>query len=150
MKGCVVAAAAVMTVLVVGGGTATAHSTTFSSEVTIEWADFEHPSVDGRDYFRGNVTSDKNPCEGNFRTLKVFRELGAADQLVATTFTYPGPPASAQPRGFWYQEVEDPGSGTYYARAAKRDLDERRAHAHICTAARSPDLAVTDTHIPPE
>ena len=134
---------AVLGAIAGGTGIVQAHEAVFKSAISIDFYDKAAPGAGasqcgdtaGPDCFFGQVTSAHAVCERR-REVRVFKVLegpppgkrGAFNQLVGS--------ATTGSDGDWVVPVNDPGSGDYFARAARRTI-ERPGHVHVCRRATS-------------
>jgi hypothetical protein len=118
---------AVLALLAVGAGIATAHNFRADSRVTITYND-------AKDRFQGRVSSERPSCERN-RLVVVFRDNPNQDSPVGGDRT--------NDNGFWAVPENNP-HGEFYAKVFRRKVT-RQGHIHVCRADRSPTITVEAT-----
>lgn len=128
---------AVVALLALGAGIASAHTVRFEVKLNAHFTEQPGPpditSNAGWDYFSGRVSSTKLRC-AEFRNVRVYRQVPGDD---------PGSsPTMSDAEGFWRLNSEDPPNGTYYAKTARKTLKSTSAHTHACKQATSQDVVV--------
>jgi hypothetical protein len=119
--------AAVLSLLAVGAGVATAHTFRAASEVTITYND-------AQDRFQGRVSSERPRCVKN-RLVVVFRDNPGDDAPVGSDTT--------NDNGFWTVEQKN-ARGDFYAKVFRRKHTST-GHTHVCRADVSPTITVEAT-----
>jgi hypothetical protein len=118
--------------LALGAGVASAHTTRFDSDVSIQLG--VNP-ITSTYIFNGDVTSPRAGCVAN-RRVTVFRKLGGADQPMGSD--------RSDQSGAWEvsRHTSEVPDGDYYARVKPRDTGPA-GHNHICRGARSETIFVS-------
>jgi len=137
----------------VGAGLATAHEMSYPSTVTIRFYDAADPNSGAsrcddptghEDCFYGRVRSAQAACQRH-RTVRVFDRNPTPPMRARADHAGTQPELVGKTRsdadGRWIVVVDNPGTHTFFARAARRTIS-RRGHAHRCRRAVSDDLTV--------
>jgi hypothetical protein len=132
-KTLVLAATTAVAALATGAGVASAHTTRFDSDVSIQVG----VSFPTNSYvFNGDVTSPRGGCVADRRVTLFRDEPSGADVAMGSD--------RSDENGSWSVSKpisEVPGNTRYYAQVKKRDIG-RPGHDHICRGARSGTIEI--------
>jgi hypothetical protein len=121
-----------ISVLALSAGVASAHTTRFDSDVSLQLG--VNP-ITSTFIFNGDVTSPRGGCVAD-RRVTLYRELDGADEATGSDRT--------DENGLWSvskHTSEVPGGSFYYAQVKKRDIG-RPGHDHVCRGARSETINI--------